>query len=494
MLIKYKTVQFVTMNCEYSPYVNKQLTYSTWNATGIMSSASYLNEFLSVNNVDLIGISEHWLYRHDLHFLDCINNKYTSFAISDPDLDLPSNRRVGKGGVGIMWKKQLSHMISPLEIKSQYIMGVVLTLNPDVRIYVFQVYIPCKNHIMAKYRLSIEEVENVLSIYREKGKLVIMGDFNTELPSRSEVADRFSFDTRGKLLTDSLLFFDIVPVNTLEFCQGAEYSNVPYNCARETLIDYIFIQRSEICDVSSCQILDDNALNVSTHRPIICSIRYNHGHEMNKSPPCSSINWRNVKQCSIDNYKKFIENDKLLQEISNSEIILYSDIDDVYKIIVDTITTANKTLIPKPRYKPYIKPYWNKTLSVLHKNMIYKRNKWLNENRPRGAQFKSYAEYKQTKSEFRRRHRECVVDYMKSMEAELDKSAEIDSNAFWKIVNKRRKKSTTTHIHQLIFNSNSCKTPESINNGWKNISVYFIPNQILIRLIRNIWITHRRSF
>ena len=40
----------------------------SWNATGIMSSGSYLGRVLENLNIDICGISEHWLYRNDLHF------------------------------------------------------------------------------------------------------------------------------------------------------------------------------------------------------------------------------------------------------------------------------------------------------------------------------------------------------------------------------------------------------------------------------------------
>ncbi len=71
----------------------------TWNATGIMSSCSYMCDTFQSEGIDICGISEHWLYTHNLHFLDCIHSNYKSYAKSDCDLGLPGNRRVGKGGV-----------------------------------------------------------------------------------------------------------------------------------------------------------------------------------------------------------------------------------------------------------------------------------------------------------------------------------------------------------------------------------------------------------
>ena len=82
------------------------LNICTWNATGIMSSATYLSNSLKYRNVDICGISEHWLYEKDLHFLNQIDNYYNSYAVSDNDLKLPGRRRVGKGGVAILWHRK----------------------------------------------------------------------------------------------------------------------------------------------------------------------------------------------------------------------------------------------------------------------------------------------------------------------------------------------------------------------------------------------------
>ena len=76
---------------------SKSFSILTWNATGIMSSAAYLIECLNKNDVDICGVSEHWLYEKDLTFLNQLDKCYSSFAVSDSDLKNPSSRRVGKG-------------------------------------------------------------------------------------------------------------------------------------------------------------------------------------------------------------------------------------------------------------------------------------------------------------------------------------------------------------------------------------------------------------
>ncbi len=90
---------------EIHPYTCTKIM--TWNATGIMSSCSYLCDVWQNESIDICGISEHWLYNHNLHFLDCIHSSNRSYAKADGDLGLPGNRRVGKGGVAFFWNVRL---------------------------------------------------------------------------------------------------------------------------------------------------------------------------------------------------------------------------------------------------------------------------------------------------------------------------------------------------------------------------------------------------
>ena len=194
------------------------LNIATWNATGIMSSASYLSELLDNNDIDVCGIAEHWLFNHDMHFLDCINNKFICHSIADPDLLLPSNRRVGKGGICILFNKRLKDIVSPIRIDSKYILGIQIMPAAGNSIFVFQVYFPCKNYSIATYKNCIDELETILCIYKSKGKLYLMGDYNTELASRNQPC--FKLDSRGKMLVELMNNYNLLAVNSLELCSN----------------------------------------------------------------------------------------------------------------------------------------------------------------------------------------------------------------------------------------------------------------------------------
>ena len=53
-----------------------------------MSSASYANKLLKKHQIDILGLSEHWLSDSNINFLESINRNYTGFGVSDNDLRL----------------------------------------------------------------------------------------------------------------------------------------------------------------------------------------------------------------------------------------------------------------------------------------------------------------------------------------------------------------------------------------------------------------------
>jgi len=48
--------------------MSNALKVITWNVTGMMSSASYLCDILTQGEIDICGISEHWLLPSNKHF------------------------------------------------------------------------------------------------------------------------------------------------------------------------------------------------------------------------------------------------------------------------------------------------------------------------------------------------------------------------------------------------------------------------------------------
>ena len=147
-------------NCSIAASL-RSLKLMSWNATGIMSSGSYLGRTLELLGVDICGISEHWLYRNDLHFLDSVHSSYRYAAVSDFDLEKPSRRKVGKGGVAIFWNQSLDSRVSLLSIDDDRILGIQYQISKDNFVYIIQGYLPSANHTFSQldeYLLKLQDI------------------------------------------------------------------------------------------------------------------------------------------------------------------------------------------------------------------------------------------------------------------------------------------------------------------------------------------------
>ena len=149
--------------------INQNLNVLSWNATGIMSSSTYLCDTLVQRNIDICGISEHWLYEKDLHFFDEMDSNYRSDAVSDVSLNFPGRRRVGKGGVAILWHQKHDQNIVPLYIDDDRIIGIKYNCMSNCVIYFFQMYLPCSNYSLLTYTEYLDKIRNIMNLYSESG-------------------------------------------------------------------------------------------------------------------------------------------------------------------------------------------------------------------------------------------------------------------------------------------------------------------------------------
>lgn len=429
----------------------------TWNATGIMSSCTYLCNALSAQEVDICGISEHWLFEHDLQFLNSIDNMYYSHAVSDFSLTLPSNRRVGKGGVCLLWKRTLNDIIIPLDVDDDRIIGIEVKTSPSTLLYIFQVYIPCVNHGNNVFKRYMEKVENLFYSYSQKGMVIVMGDFNAELNIRNQ---------RNAYFAESLRRNNILSVNGTML--NSTYTNISYNGGVGSLIDHILLASEKFDLIVDCYIPDDNALNVSSHYPVFCTVRlpnFNCNNH-NKSERMARINWSKITREQINDYQLYLHTNIQHSNILNQDVVCISQIDNMYDFIITLINNANKECFPRSKFKHFLKPYWDIELKSVCKISKIKRRLWILDGKPRGNEHKSYTEYKGAKRELRKIHRRKVSQYLSKQLDDIDKYADIDSTLFWKCINRRRKPSRTAAGNELVFHNKVYREPQSINEQW----------------------------
>ena len=329
-------------------------------------------------------------------------------------------------------------------------------------LFTLQIYAPCSSHSINTYREFIDLLHVVISMYSNNGIVLMIGDFNAHLQGKRFIKNT---DVRGRTLLDLMHRHNLIAINTLPNCTGADFSFCSYGDLYESLFDHILLPSERLDTVLSCEILEDDVLNVSRHLPVVCSV----------SIPTANLNTStfdfpsHIKWEKLDSEKKLSYSTNLgtllLKHSDRDGLNCHDSLNMTYSHIVDSILKASESL-PKTKFRPFLKPYWDPVLKNLHAVMRDKRRNWIRDGRPRGVQFLTYREYKTAKTLFRAHHRRCAENYLTELNMEIDKAAKIDSAVFWKKVNNRRKTSHTSAGSELNYNGNVCRDPSEIVDGW----------------------------
>ena len=351
-----------------------------------------------------------------------------------------------------------------LHVRACYIRErIQLQRSVNSYIYIFQVYLPSSNHPISEYRSYVDKLNDIIHVYVEKGIVIVMGDINAHLNSQhySKPANN-----RTKYIETLLSTHNFVSINTLDLCEGAKSSFVTYDGRHESLIDHILVSADLLDTVTHSEIVEDSALNVSSHRPVLCSI---HLPTCSKSRVTSEprLKWETASAASLTQYHDAIQTDSLLNDMLEIEISTPDSIDAMYTNTVERLTIAADKFIPKSKYKHHLKPYWTPVLSNLNKSMADIRKKWIELGKPRGSDYSVYNEYKRAKAQFRKAHRRAVNNYLIKLNRDIDHSAEVDCKLFWKLIN-ARKASVVPAGNQMSFNGIMIRDAEEITNGWGN--------------------------
>lgn len=89
-------------------------------------------------------------------------------TVSDSDLELPSRRKVGKGGVALFWRRTLESRVAILNIDDDRLVGIQYQVSHDSYIYIVQTYLPSANHPISELNDYLLKLQDVCSIYSSR--------------------------------------------------------------------------------------------------------------------------------------------------------------------------------------------------------------------------------------------------------------------------------------------------------------------------------------
>lgn len=423
-----------------------------WNSRGIMSSAFSLSEYLDSYDIDIALISEHKLFPKSATFLESINQSYSAFATFDCSLDQYGPLRCGRAGTAVLYKKALNGSINRLPVQSDRIIGIELYCNNTAPLYILCTYLPaCQN--VSLYKSVLSDLESLINQYTKLGNVIVGGDFNGQI-----LNDCTAGNAKSKLLTSMINRNNFTSVKYM-LGSDTDFTFIP----NKTTIDHVLVDVDSRHNVISYHVLDSSEVPTSDHKPIIVTYQAECRYTKH-NPPMYTLSW---DKCTQENLTAY-------QQVLNQELNCILNIncdkcepDFLNTIIVNAIKAAEHQ-IPRSRFNPSAKPYWNKDVKATHVIMKQWRREWLNENQPRYADNITYARYKQAKADFRRTQRRAVLENENKKLDELTRTSELDYKQFWKILKKRSGKSNNS-VTEILVNDERF-SDENIANGF---SQYF---------------------
>ncbi|CAC5418639.1 unnamed protein product [Mytilus coruscus] len=218
-----------------------------------------------------------------------------------------------------------------------------------------------------------------------------------------------------------------------------------YDNGPSTGIDHILIPLSEIGKVLNAKVIDSQPFSVSDHRPILCSITlensvftYTEGEQSTRS-----VSWdRARKYGNINDYSFALSQHLWTAEFPRHEINQFI-IGEYYNKIVSAIKQAEQETLPYSIFKPYLKPYWNKSLTHLRDIMRLNKIEWLKNCNCHDTKCDAFYHYKQAKKAFRDAQRSAIYEYKSAIAQKIENDIDVDQKSVWIILKKRKQKPHT---------------------------------------------------
>ncbi|CAG2191477.1 unnamed protein product [Mytilus edulis] len=323
------------------------------------------------------------------------------------------------------------------------------------------------------------------------GSVILMGDFNTKIQGPRY---KFNPDERSRLIYSLIQEYELFSVNTQMFCHGPVTTFQSYDNGPSTGIDHILMPLSEIGKVSNAKVIDSQPFSVSDHRPILCSITLENSvfTHTESEQSTRSVSWdRAHKYGYINDYSFALSQHLWTAEFPRHEINKLI-IEDYYNKIVSAIKQAEQETLPYSIFKPYQKPYWNKSLTHLRDMMRLNRIEWLNNCNCHDLKCDAFNHYKQAKRAFRDAQRSAIDEYESAIAQKIENDIDVDQKSVWIILNKRKQKPhTCTALKKdgtLFTDSNdlmSGKKPRTDTNSYRGISLVPSIAKIFEKLLEN---------
>ena len=301
-------------------------------------------------------------------------------------------------------------------------------------------YLPSSNCGIDLYRACIEKLEEIVHRLNDHGTLFIAGDFNAHI---GDFGGPRSFNTtndRGRELIDFMDRLNLKSVNSQHFCKGPIETFYGQNGSTTTTIDHILVNMDTLPSVIDCQVESEHPNNLSFHLPIVCTLNQDFFRLLlsdDNVPYHDKLSWKRIGDTKIKaKYQKCVK-EKILLDMADLSVNSANDLESTIVKFNKVLVDSARDSIPKTKFKPYLKPYWNANFKQLHYEVRKCRREWSGAGRPRSRDNTLFLRYKEAKRKFRKELRKKALEHEINDYDELQRVFEVDRSEFHKRVSKR---------------------------------------------------------
>ena len=176
---------------------------------------------------------------------------------------------------------------------------------------------------------------------------------------------------------------------------------------------------------------------------------------------------KTVVRCTVEQLNRYQEhlNSFLSSVVREGDL---PDVNDFYEELINSIKKADQ-ILPRVKYKSYIKPFWNEELKVLRKSVMAARAEWKQAGSPRQRSSILYMKYKKLKCEYRREQRRAIWEFQRKEFNEIGNTQDLDNEKFWRLINnKARGKNKKGKDMSLEVDGEFITDPKQMADLWAN--------------------------
>ncbi|MEW8548515.1 MAG: endonuclease/exonuclease/phosphatase family protein [Candidatus Thiodiazotropha sp.] len=167
----------------------------TFNCKNLDTASCSLEELSRVT--DILLIQEHWYFDCQLDKINLACDKFVGCgkAVDTGDPILPVQMPRGYGGVAVLWRETLDHLIVRLPDGGNRIQCVEVKWSKPVLLV--SAYLPCRGvkNNDEEYQDCIAQLTEICCKYSDTHMILIGGDFNEDIYSPSNTVRKNSLQT-----------------------------------------------------------------------------------------------------------------------------------------------------------------------------------------------------------------------------------------------------------------------------------------------------------